>query len=137
MAEKNGGESARGQEERIAAVRASLKAAANVDRERERERVRDKHKEQKRKRKAAEAEANGDHGDHGSDGDDTPGVQLSGLPDSDGDHGSSDIRRSSKTSGKRARLHEEESTGEAALDDMKRDERAAELKLAALLGGKI
>ena len=118
-------------EERVATVRASLKAAAAADRERERERVRGKHKDQKRKRKAAEAEANGDA---------DKGAALATLDAgaSEDEEGDGTARSREGAARKKSRRVEERDNGSgwpsAGVDEMRRDESAAEAKLAMLLG---
>ena len=128
-------------EARVAAVRASLKAAAQADRERERERVRDKHKDQKRKRKAAEAEAAGlgggemeeeDGGENGVVlGRPEEGEGLMGPEEEEEEEGPKERKK------RRKKRDEAEGSTSGEPRVLREDERAAEAKLAMLLGGKL
>merc|ERR1719231_1074832 len=132
-------------EDRVNAVRARLKAAAAADKERERERVRDKHKEQKRKRKEAESDDRAEREERVA----VLGVganEAEGDEDDVEDRSGSEARGGTAKNGKRARREARESRAPAATHEepngwagqeaMRRDERAAERKLAMLLGGK-
>ena len=125
-------------QERVAAVRASLQAAKEEDRARERERVRGKHKEQKRKRKEAEAEAEGRTVGAGvelgrpEDGEDSG-------EDSGGDGDEVEEQEEAKPRKKVKRSRRDATDDGSAFGgggDLLDDERAAEAKLAQLLGGK-
>ena len=133
--------------DRVAAVKAALQERASADRERERVRVRTKHKEQKRKRKATEAEAEVAERRPGQGG----GVALLGAPyeeckamsDVDGARGGDERppKRSKRVADEDAAAVSAASSSSLrapmpASDDMRRDELAAERKLAILLGGK-
>jgi len=120
---------------RVAQVKAALRERAAVDRERERERVREMHKARKRKQKeaaAAEVEAR------------EPGVQaILGTGESDGDDDGehSGSAAAMVRPSKRSRRGDDEASSsvpvmQSTADEMRRDEIAAERKLAMLLGGR-
>ena len=120
---------------RVAQVKAALREHAAVDRERERERVREMHKARKRKQKeaaAAEMEAR------------EPGVQAilgTGKSDGDDDGEHSGSAAAMVRPSKRSRRGDDEVGSsvpamQSTADEMRRDEIAAERKLAMLLGGR-